>query len=250
MPIGSWELVRDGEDVAFLAVGTMVGPAVEAAERLAKRGVSAAVANCRFVKPLDREMLLRLRSQCDVLVTLEEGNLPGGFGAGILETLDEEGLSLDGVIRLGLPDGFVTHGSREQLLEDVHGHIVFFFAAGRAGFHVKGSCAVLSLQISLEYLLDVLPDHQRVDPLQIRHALEENDARDDLVRVVHLLDGLFALLLGELGEAPIVEQAIVQPVLIDGAELKLQRFVQGLDDLFVAFHSAPPCLTRLLGGNN
>ena len=105
--------------VGLLAVGTMVPVAVEARDRLSERGVAGTVVNCRFVKPMDVELLRQVRESCRVLVTIEENNLPGGFGDGVLETLDAEGLSLNGVIRLGLPDGFVTHGTREELLKEV-----------------------------------------------------------------------------------------------------------------------------------
>ncbi len=107
----------------------------------------------------------------------------------------------------------------QQLLEQVHAHIVLFFAAAGARLHVEGAGAVLGLQVAFEHLLDVLADHQGVDVLQIGKALEEDDAHDELVGVLHLLDGFLALLLGELGEAPIVEQTVMQPVLVDGGEL-------------------------------
>ncbi len=117
IPVGSWETLRDGTDVAFLAVGPMVATALEARERLAKRGISAMVVNCRFVKPLDAETLRAARRKCRILVTVEENNLPGGFGDSVLDALSQERLSTEGVIRLGLPDAFVTHGSRRELLE-------------------------------------------------------------------------------------------------------------------------------------
>ena len=119
LPIGSWEILQEGSGVAFLAVGAMVASALEAGRLLAPRGVTAGVVNCRFVKPLDTEMLLRLRERYPVLVTVEENNLPGGFGAAVLEALLAAELPVDGVVRLGLPDGFVTHGSRAQLLDQV-----------------------------------------------------------------------------------------------------------------------------------
>ena len=119
IPIGSWEQLEDGAGVAFLAVGAMVVNALEARRLLAARGVRAAVVNCRFVKPLDAAMLARLRERFPVLVTVEENNLPGGFGAAVLEALCGAGLSADGVVRLGIPDAFTTHGSRAQLLDEV-----------------------------------------------------------------------------------------------------------------------------------
>ncbi len=117
LPVGTWEVLEDGADVAFLAVGAMVCVALAARVRLSELGVSASVVNCRFVKPMDRELLKRIRESVPVLVTVEENCLSGGFGAGVLEALGEAGLSADGLVRLGLPDAFVTHGTRAQLLE-------------------------------------------------------------------------------------------------------------------------------------
>ena len=99
---------------------------------------------------------------------------------------------------------------------------------------------VLALEIALQHLLEVLPDHQRRDVLQVGQALQEDDAHHQLVGVLHLLDQFLALLLGELGEAPVVEHAVVQPVLVDGAQLVLEGLVQDVDDLFLALHAASP----------
>jgi 1-deoxy-D-xylulose-5-phosphate synthase len=119
IPIGTWERLAEGDDVAYLAVGTMVPTALAAREILAAQGISAAVVNCRFVKPVDRDTLRRVREACTALITVEENSLLGGFGDGVLEALEEDGLSIQGVVRMGLPDAFVTHGTRDQLLEDV-----------------------------------------------------------------------------------------------------------------------------------
>jgi 1-deoxy-D-xylulose-5-phosphate synthase len=119
LPIGSWEMLAEGGDVALLAVGAMVGVAQDAAERLAENGIAATVVNCRFVKPMDSEVLRAVRETCPVLVTVEENVLSGGFGAGVLDELERIDLSREKILRLGLPDRFVTHGSRERLLDDV-----------------------------------------------------------------------------------------------------------------------------------
>jgi 1-deoxy-D-xylulose-5-phosphate synthase len=119
LPIGSWEVLDEGSDVMLLAVGAMVEPANAARAQLSALGVSAGVVNCRFVKPLDRETLRRVRGVAKLLVTIEENNLPGGFGESVLEALGEAGLPHDRVLRLGLPDAFVTHGSRAELLAEV-----------------------------------------------------------------------------------------------------------------------------------
>ena len=119
VPMGSWDVMREGADLAFLAVGSMVEIAGEACDQLAKDGVEAGLVNCRFVKPLDRECLLELRRRYRFLVTVEENARFGGFGDGVMEALCEEEASLQGVRRLGLPDRFISHGSRESLLESV-----------------------------------------------------------------------------------------------------------------------------------
>jgi 1-deoxy-D-xylulose-5-phosphate synthase len=119
LEIGSWEKLERGKDVAFLAVGTMVQTALEARELLAEKGISAAVVNSRFVKPMDRAMLRELRSAYGVLITVEENSLIGGFGDGVIEALDEDGFPLNGVVRVGIPDEFVSHGSQKMLLEEL-----------------------------------------------------------------------------------------------------------------------------------
>jgi 1-deoxy-D-xylulose-5-phosphate synthase len=119
LPVGSWEVLEEGGDAAFLAVGPMVGVALRASALLRERGVAAAVVNCRFVKPVDLAVLRRLRAAVPVLVTVEEGSLVGGFGDGVLEALLDETLSTRGLVRRGLPDSFVAHGTREELLRAV-----------------------------------------------------------------------------------------------------------------------------------
>ena len=101
---------------------------------------------------------------------------------------------------------------------------------------------MLALEVALEDLFDILPDAQGRDVLQVGMPLQEDDAVDDLVRVLHLLDQLFALFLCELGEAPVREQSVMQPVLVHRAKLVLQRVVQNVDDVLVALHGgASPC---------
>jgi len=120
LPVGSWELLReDGWDVALLAVGTMVGSAERLADGLASRGYGASVVNARFVKPLDTAMLRRIAGAAKLVVTLEEGTLRGGFGSAVHEASVEEDLGVSGrLVHFGLPDRFLTHGSRGRLLED------------------------------------------------------------------------------------------------------------------------------------
>ena len=115
--IGKAELLREGGDAAILAYGSMVQPALAAAERLAADGISVSVVNARFVKPLDGEMLSELAGRHSLLVTAEEAYLAGGFGSAVLEFLEAES-KLDGlkVVRLGVPDEIVTHGDVPRLL--------------------------------------------------------------------------------------------------------------------------------------
>jgi 1-deoxy-D-xylulose-5-phosphate synthase len=115
LPIGKSELIMDGKDVAIFALGSMVHPCIEAATRLKSEGISAAVVNSRFVKPLDREMILSMAVKCRRLITVEEGVLCGGFGSAVWEVLEEVGLSGVEVRRIGLPDDFIDHGPARLL---------------------------------------------------------------------------------------------------------------------------------------
>ena len=93
LPIGKGELLRDGTDVAIVAIGVTVWQAVQAAERLEREGVSAAVINARFVKPLDKDLIVGVAKRVRYLVTVEEGCKMGGFGSAVLEVLSDEGLA-------------------------------------------------------------------------------------------------------------------------------------------------------------
>jgi 1-deoxy-D-xylulose-5-phosphate synthase len=110
LPIGKGEIRREGENIAILAFGTMLAPALAAGEKL-----GATVANMRFVKPLDEELILKLAGSHDFLVTIEENAIPGGAGSGVNEILNAHGVRLH-VLNLGLPDLFLDQGSREELL--------------------------------------------------------------------------------------------------------------------------------------
>ncbi|MBI3321128.1 MAG: 1-deoxy-D-xylulose-5-phosphate synthase [Candidatus Omnitrophica bacterium] len=112
---GKSETLRSGKDLALLALGSMVYPALKVAEELAREGVDAHVVNARFVKPLDEEMV-KHAARLGAVVTLEEAQLAGGFGSAVSETLSA--LELPGIphLRIGLPDQFVEHGKREELL--------------------------------------------------------------------------------------------------------------------------------------
>ena len=115
IPLGEAELLRDGDDAAILAIGNTVHPALEAAGELAADGVSSAVLNARFVKPLDRERILDLARRVKVLITVEEHSAMGGFGSAVLELLAEEGVVMP-VRILGIPDELIEHGESTATL--------------------------------------------------------------------------------------------------------------------------------------
>jgi len=116
IPLGKGEMLRDGADVALLAYGSMVTPALAAAELLARQGIECAVVDARFAKPLDEALILDLASRIPRLVTLEEGVLAGGFGSSVLRLLERAGLWRVAVSCIGLPDQFIEHGPRDLLL--------------------------------------------------------------------------------------------------------------------------------------
>jgi 1-deoxy-D-xylulose-5-phosphate synthase len=121
IPIGRGEILRGGEGVALIGYGSGVGLAGAAADRLLDAyGVRVTVADARFAKPLDEELILRLADAHDLLVTIEENVLSGGFGAAVAELLlDRDRGATTRLQRFGLPDRFVTHGAPGLLLEEV-----------------------------------------------------------------------------------------------------------------------------------
>ncbi len=115
--IGRSEIVRDGSDIGIVAIGSMVAPSLEAAEKLASEGLNAKVVNARFIKPLDAEMLSELVRTCRLIVAVEEAYLAGGFGSAVIEHLESTGeLSGVRVVRMGVADEIVTHGDPKILL--------------------------------------------------------------------------------------------------------------------------------------
>ncbi|MCL1887241.1 MAG: 1-deoxy-D-xylulose-5-phosphate synthase [Betaproteobacteria bacterium] len=110
IPIGKAEIRREGTEIAILAFGTMLEPALEAGEYL-----NATVINMRFVKPLDKALLLEIAKTHPIFVTVEEGSIAGGAGSAVAELLAEAGMTLP-VLMLGLPDKFIDHGEVSQLL--------------------------------------------------------------------------------------------------------------------------------------
>jgi 1-deoxy-D-xylulose-5-phosphate synthase len=119
LPLGTSETLRAGGDVALLALGSLVAPALAAAETLAAEGVSATVVNARFVAPLDERAVVGLARSVGRLVTIEENVPMGGFGSAVHECLERNGVSATPMLRIALPETFVAHGKRDELLQQV-----------------------------------------------------------------------------------------------------------------------------------
>jgi len=113
---GDAEQIRSGKHVALLAAGAMTENCLQAADLLAKQGIEATVINARFIKPLDTKTLRRVAKEIGILVTVEDNVLSGGFGSAVLEYINTQNLQWVKLLRLGLPDDFIEHGSRKELL--------------------------------------------------------------------------------------------------------------------------------------
>ncbi|HUP02058.1 MAG TPA: 1-deoxy-D-xylulose-5-phosphate synthase [Gemmatimonadota bacterium] len=116
LPIGRWEVVREGADVCILAVGTMVKPALAAADQLVESGLEAQVVNCRYLKPMDEDLLTEVGRRYERILTVEESAVWSGFGANVARLLAERGFHTD-VRCLGLPDRVIDHAPRSLQLE-------------------------------------------------------------------------------------------------------------------------------------
>jgi 1-deoxy-D-xylulose-5-phosphate synthase len=125
IPIGKGEILSEGRDLMLLAYGSMVSVAQQAAQELARHGISAGVANARYAKPLDLELLRKIAGSVPRILTLEEHLLIGGFGAGVLEAFHAENLPAEGLRVHAIPDIFVEHSpqlqQRHNLKLDVEG---------------------------------------------------------------------------------------------------------------------------------
>ncbi len=114
--IGKAEVVREGKDIAILAIGNMVIYSEQAAEKLAEKGIDAEVVNMRFVKPLDRELLFDIFSKFKKILTVEDNTIIGGFGSAISEFAEQHSYKNEILIH-GLPDKFIEHGKPNELHE-------------------------------------------------------------------------------------------------------------------------------------
>jgi 1-deoxy-D-xylulose-5-phosphate synthase len=120
MKIGTAERLRKGRDLAILAVGSMVNTALMAASVLSREGIEAEVINARFIKPLDKDILEELAHSGKKIFTIEEGIASGGFGSAVMEFFEREKIRNVKIKCLGLPDEFIEHGAREELLRKYH----------------------------------------------------------------------------------------------------------------------------------
>src|SRR2546421_3284443 len=128
--LGQAEIYEWGSDGVLVAYGSLFPTCVKAAEQLRKEGLDIGVVNARFAKPLDKTTILRAVEETPLVVTVEEGTLEGGFGSAVLEAANAAGLDTRHIVRLGIPDRFIEHAERGELLADL-------------GLNVNGICAVV-----------------------------------------------------------------------------------------------------------
>ena len=134
IPVGEAEVIREGGDIGILTVGLSVSPAVEAARRLAEKGIESTVVNARFIKPLDSSLIQDMSCRTKRLVTVEENAIQGGFGSAVAELVESSQITDIQLKRIGVPDGFVEHGPPNMLrakygldAEGIEKSIVSFF---------------------------------------------------------------------------------------------------------------------------
>jgi 1-deoxy-D-xylulose-5-phosphate synthase len=137
LEIGTGEILREGSSVAILGYGTGVQKALEAADILADHDVTATVADARFAKPIDAGLAAQLAAEHELLVTVEEGVLAGGFGSAVWETLSDTGVA-PRILRVGLPDRYITHGAPALLHHEVG------FTGSRIAERIEAATAQLS----------------------------------------------------------------------------------------------------------
>jgi 1-deoxy-D-xylulose-5-phosphate synthase len=115
--LGKSQVIKTGKDVCLMALGSMVKVGFQCIPLLKKEGVDASLVNARFIKPLDEDCLEKIAREFHLVITLEEGNLTGGFGSAVLEFYERQGL-LDKIklIRAGFPDEFISSAQRDKLL--------------------------------------------------------------------------------------------------------------------------------------
>lgn len=142
LEIGRGELLSQGDDLAIVAIGSTVYPALEAAKLLEAKGIRSTVVNARFVKPLDRELILGAARQTGFMVTVEENALQGGFGSAILELLADEGMTGVRVKRIGIPDRYIEQGPQARLRANLGLDGTGIAATAEAFLTTKGQSAL------------------------------------------------------------------------------------------------------------
>lgn len=120
IPIGTWEVLKEGTDAAILTFGTTIEMAMSAAEELENQGIQVKVINARFIKPLDEQMLNELLKMQIPILTVEEAILQGGFGSYVLEYAHDHGYGGNIIDRMGIPDEFIEHGDVASLLNEIN----------------------------------------------------------------------------------------------------------------------------------
>jgi 1-deoxy-D-xylulose-5-phosphate synthase len=118
--IGKSEIYQWGKDGMFVVFGSLFADCVAAAEQLRAEGLDVGVINARFAKPLDADTILRFVRECPFVITVEESTLVGGFGSAVLEAASDAGLNTSTITRLGIPDRFIEHGERGDLLDSLN----------------------------------------------------------------------------------------------------------------------------------
>jgi 1-deoxy-D-xylulose-5-phosphate synthase len=120
LELGRAETISWGEDGVLIACGALLGNCIKAAAQLREQGLDFGVINARFIKPLDTETILHVIQTMPLVVTVEEGALAGGFGSAVMEAACDAGISAAHVRRLGIPDRYIEHGERGELLADLN----------------------------------------------------------------------------------------------------------------------------------
>jgi 1-deoxy-D-xylulose-5-phosphate synthase len=118
LPLGRGEVIREGADLAVVAIGAMVMPALRAAQAVQAEGIEVAVINARFVKPMDAELIVQYAEKTGLLLTVEDHIQHGGFGSAVLEVLADHGVTGVTVLRHALPDAIIEHGTQKLLRRD------------------------------------------------------------------------------------------------------------------------------------
>jgi 1-deoxy-D-xylulose-5-phosphate synthase len=140
--LGRSEVYRWGADGMFVVYGSLFANCVQAADRLRDEGLDVGVINARFLRPLDTETILRAVEESDFVLTVEESTLNGGFGSAVLEAANDAGLRTDHLRRLGIPDRFIEHGERGELLADLGLDVAGLVTAARSMTERRQAAAV------------------------------------------------------------------------------------------------------------